>query len=679
MKLFKKFSLILLSMFIFAGSAFIFAGCGNDNKNCKLYIFSSIGGTVKVDNHDEVVEFGDEGSRIFTYKKNDVITLSAIPNAGYRFVKWKFTETKQDYSLIETKPNVELNIVDEELIVKAEFVLDGSITTYGVTYPNNPTGYTFTIQNGYSTPVVAGEEFKFKIELWENYSDSNIVVKANNQIVTADGNGVYTIIVNADTNITVSGVQLNEEDEPTPTMYRVYTTSPLFNIKFNGQVNIQNSWNVEEGQGFTFSIQIIDGYHAENLVVKAGGTVLTETNGVYTISSVVEDVQITAEGIVKDVDEPVLPNPTIYQVKSTSPLFKIVVNGQANAENTWNVEENKSFVFTLQLVDGYKFDDVVVVTANGVEVTLTNAQTYEYTINSVITNIEIEVSGIVEDVDMYQVYTNSPLFEIVADGETIAQDSWDVKEGEAFTFTIEIAEGYHAENLVIKADGYIVTETDGKYTILSVLKDMIITAEGIVEDAEIYQVKATSTLFKIVVDGQTNAENAWSVEEGQSFTFSIEIAEGYYAKNLVVKADGYVLTKTDGKYKILSVLKDIKITAEGIDEDTETTYIFALVFNDDVYTQVWLPESLEITVKESEKQSTYSSNELVFFDEFNEPYSIQDIAQIIDEGCSTLEMTGLTIGGLDFVVINGDTITVDWEVLNTTGSNYELVVKTKAI
>jgi iron complex outermembrane receptor protein len=67
------------------------------------------------------------------------------------------------------------------------------------------------------------------------------------------------------------------------------------------------------------------------------------------------------------------------------------------------------------------------------------------------------------------------------------------------------------------------------------------------------------------------------------------------------------------------------------------------------------------------------------FDEFNESYSIQDIAQIVDEGCSTLEMIGLTIGGSDFIVIDGDTITVYWEVLNTADSNYELVVKTKVI
>ena len=147
MKLFKKFSLVFLSMLIFVGSAFVFAGCGKKSDKCKLYVFASIGGTVQVDDHEEVVEFGDEGSHVFTYTKGEVATLTANPNTGYRFVRWQFTETGEDYSLIATQSEIELNIIDKEIVVKALFELDGSVTTYAVTYPTSPTGYTFNIQS----------------------------------------------------------------------------------------------------------------------------------------------------------------------------------------------------------------------------------------------------------------------------------------------------------------------------------------------------------------------------------------------------------------------------------------------------------------------------------------------------------------------------------------------------
>lgn len=60
---------------------------------------------------------------------------------------------------------------------------------------------------------------------------------------------------------------------------------------------------VMAGESFSFTVEVLDGYNGDAMVVKANGETLTATEGVYTIT-VNEAVEITVEGVEEEADEP---------------------------------------------------------------------------------------------------------------------------------------------------------------------------------------------------------------------------------------------------------------------------------------------------------------------------------------------------------------------------------------
>ena len=211
MKNFKKISMFIVCMSLFVLSSLIFTGCGKNDETCKLYVFAQQGGCVKVDKQEQVVEFGDEGSKYFVYDKNTTITLNAIADEGYCFVKWLFTDDLADkYEDLMYDSECEIVINDEKVVVKAIFAVDDSIT-YNVQYSTG-TGYTIELLSGYSNTVTLGNDFKFKVNLLEDYNNSEITVKVNGKTITSNAEGVYSISnINRDINISVEGVVKNEE------------------------------------------------------------------------------------------------------------------------------------------------------------------------------------------------------------------------------------------------------------------------------------------------------------------------------------------------------------------------------------------------------------------------------------------------------------------------------------
>ena len=58
-----------------------------------------------------------------------------------------------------------------------------------------------------------------------------------------------------------------------------------------------------------------------------------------------------------------------------------------------------------------------------------------------------------------------------------------VKNGEDYTFTVTVTEGYDAANMVVKVNDTEVTAVDGKYTVEKVSSDLTITVDGVVKAA----------------------------------------------------------------------------------------------------------------------------------------------------------------------------------------------------
>lgn len=379
----KRFSLVVLSALVCLFGSFVFTGCKEESKTCKLYVFSSVGGCVQVEDNEEMVEFGDEGSKVFTYKEGNKVSLKAIPNKGYKFVKWRSTDAANQVATME----LSFKITDDGVVVKAEFEKD-DLLSRTINYAKNQEGYTIQVESGYSNIVGVGGDFKFKVILKDDYSNSNITVKANNKVISAVNN-IYTISdIQEDITITVEGVELNEEipNPPTSTtVYGIYTQDTRFTIKPLSHPTCE----VLQGESFRFKIEPAEGYRLESdVAIQAKGEAVRIVNGEYLIESVNRNVEISiAEGIVEDI---VVPEITKYTITASGDNYMI----NPDISSGYQVDENSSFTFSITINQGYKKGDDFKVLAGETELVESEGQ---YTIDNINTDIVILVEGIVED------------------------------------------------------------------------------------------------------------------------------------------------------------------------------------------------------------------------------------------------------------------------------------------
>lgn len=205
------------------------------------------------------------------------ITLSSYgdPYGTHRSLtdsgKGQNTVAETRYGNLVSLPDIEIPVV---------------IPTYEVTLTEGE-GYTITAAEGSENPVKQGGSFSFTVTAAEGYDGTNMVVKANDTEVTAE-DGVYTIEgITADQTVTVEGVTKAAAYKVTLTEGEGYTIAAT-----EGSEN-----PVAAGGSFSFTVYPAQGYHLNNAVVKAGDTVLTAENEIYTISNITQDIVVTVEGV----------------------------------------------------------------------------------------------------------------------------------------------------------------------------------------------------------------------------------------------------------------------------------------------------------------------------------------------------------------------------------------------
>ena len=169
--------------------------------------------------------------------------------------------------------------------------------TYTVTLPTG-TGYTVAATEGSTSPVAEGGSYSFTVTVVEDYDGTNMVVKANDVVLTAV-EGIYTIEnITADQTITVEGVEVI----PTYTV-----TLPTETTGYTVTATEGSTSPVTEGGNYSFTVTIAEGYEAgEDFAVKANDVELTAVEGIYTIENITADQTITVEGVVEKQEEPAL-------------------------------------------------------------------------------------------------------------------------------------------------------------------------------------------------------------------------------------------------------------------------------------------------------------------------------------------------------------------------------------
>lgn len=135
-----------------------------------------------------------------------------------------------------------------------------------------------------------------------------------------------------------------------------------------------------------------------------------------------------------------------------------------------------------------------------------------------------------------------------------------VKEGEDYSFQVNIANGYKGTDMVVKVNGNTVVKTGNAYVVNSVSGNLVITVTGVKKNApDTYTVTLPSG------NGFT-ASGETTVTAGSNYTFTVTVATGYDVSTLVVKNVEATLTATSTEgnvvtYTINNVQSNITLTA----------------------------------------------------------------------------------------------------------------------
>ena len=143
-------------------------------------------------------------------------------------------------------------------------------------------------------------------------------------------------------------------------------------------------------------------------------------------------------------------------------------------------------------------------------------------------------------------------------GYTVTGES-KVKQGENYTFTVVISEGYEkGENFAVKVNSNEVTlNENGIATVENIQEALTVTIEGVI-------VKQHNVTLPSDVGYTISGES--KVNHGENYTFTVTISEGYdKGENFAVKVNGNeVALDENGSATIENVQENLTITVEGL-------------------------------------------------------------------------------------------------------------------
>ena len=162
----------------------------------------------------------------------------------------------------------------------------------------------------------------------------------------------------------------------------------------------------------------------------------------------------------------------------------IVNDGTATGAGFYDKDDEVTVVATAN--NGYEF--VSWADESGVE--LSSSAEYTFTISKdviLVANFQVIEDPVTPPIPDYPDYYN--IYMDACEGVTVDTSTDVVREGSSMTFTIEVAEGYTAENVVVKFKrsmfGYwetVTPDTDGTYQIRNIYTDIYIQITGVEEE-----------------------------------------------------------------------------------------------------------------------------------------------------------------------------------------------------
>ena len=341
---------------------------------------------------------------------------------------------------------------------------------------------------------------------------------------------------------------------------------------------------VKDGENYTFTVTVADGYDGSNMVVKVNGTEVIAADGKYTVEKVTSDLTITVEGVTKAATHglsdvrfgstgtikdakyfemspsfsPEIKEYTLLVPDSTSDIYLWATRGtdrsanaEINAKWTSLADQTENTLFISSgLMDGKSLQgfaaagDVV----NTLTITVDDEEGFrdEYTVRLVridptLTKLSLDDVRLNEtfasDKKAYTAKTTKDSVTVLA---TPRDESYTVTYNGNTSNVISLTSGENQIEIVVTNEGgytntYTITVTKADHAVT------IPTDEG----------------YVVTGDG--------AVIDGADYTFQVAIDYRYEAgKNFAVKVNGETVTGEDGKYTVKNVKTDLVITVEGV-------------------------------------------------------------------------------------------------------------------
>ena len=340
---------------------------------------------------------------------------------------------------------------------------------------------------------------------------------------------------------------------------------------------------VKNGEDYTFTVTVTEGYDAANMVVKVNDKVVTAVDGIYTVEKVSSDLTITVEGVVK-----------------------AAVNGLSALRfgSTGTNSSAKKFELSPAFDPAVKeYTLLVPDTTNAVYVWATRGA--DLTTKAKITAAWTSMS------------TGKASTTTITSGSSSGKNlsGFNIASAESNTVTITVTEGDVTDVYTVKTvridpsltklslDGVKINETfvstKKAYTAITTKDSVTVLATPRGEDYTITYNGETSNVIPLTMgenkieiaitnkDGYTNsytltvtkAEHAVTIPTGESFlvtgkeavadgadyTFTVEIDYRYELDDdFAVKVNGETVTGEKGVYTVKNVTTDLVITVEGL-------------------------------------------------------------------------------------------------------------------
>lgn len=543
-KLLKNLGKIFISM-ILVFSVFLFNGCFLKKSTASQFL-GITGYDVVVTNNEITLDVG-EGDNLFDYTDKIVVSEKAT----YKLYVDERARTEVTDGTLAMGENIFYLKVTAETTTRSTtyklIVLKDVF--YTITYSSG-SGYQIVSTNTDPLPVEIekGGSFSFAVQLETGYN-STFTVKANNEILTSTNNTYTVSNVNTNTHIQVGNVSLINYDFNTEPNKVGYALLNLDNTPFNLD-------EVSYGSNVSFKVGALAGYDISNIIVKNNDTVLTATDGVYTINNVTQDVNITVTGA------------EVIKLDVTYPLL---MNGYAleNAPATVNYGDDFSLYIVIDEANGYNHESLVL--------KINNLLIEDYTYSEgVVTYTHVNVTeAIVVDISLSKhTYTLSvtegdeyTVTFLNANGETIAKPT-NVTYGENVYFKVVLLPQYSDSNIVVKNNETTLNaSSEGVYNV-GVAGNVNISVSGV--ELNSYTITYPDALGYELVAVSEGDDLPNEATHGSSFSFKVVIFEGYNTSNLVVKNNDTVLTASDGIYTVSNITANVNITVNGVELITYT-------------------------------------------------------------------------------------------------------------